>query len=131
MVVGVTALIVTQRSDIAAERAILAIDQDRGPRVEVTTATPGPTEREIRLFSDVRPYQEVTLYGKVSGYLKTVNVDKGAMVKKGQLIAEVASPETDAQFASVQADLANKKALAARALYKIGGASREEAILRR
>jgi RND family efflux transporter MFP subunit len=52
-----------------------------------------------------------------------------ALVKKGQLIAEVASPETDAQFASVQADLANKKALAARAaaLYRIGGASREEA----
>jgi RND family efflux transporter MFP subunit len=103
-------------------------DLARGPRVEVTTAVPGPSEREIRLFSDVRPYQEVTLYGKVSGYLKTLAVDKGTMVKKGQFLAEIASPETDAQFASANADLANKKALAARAaaLYKIGGASREE-----
>ncbi len=128
LAVTVAALVVTQRSDIAAERAELKELVERGPRVEIATAAPGPTDREIRLFSDVRPYQEVTLYGKVSGYLKTLTVDKGAMVKKGQLIAEVASPETDAQYASAVADLANKKALAARAaaLYKIGGVSREE-----
>jgi membrane fusion protein, multidrug efflux system len=126
---GVAALILTQRADIAAERRQLTEDQSRGPRVEITTAAQGPNEREIRLFSDVRPYQEVTLYGKVSGYLKTLAVDKGTMVKKGQFIAEIASPETDAQYASAVADRANKKALAARAaaLYKIGGTSREEA----
>jgi membrane fusion protein, multidrug efflux system len=71
----------------------------------------------------------VTLYGKVSGYLKSLVVDKGTQVKKGQLIAEIASPETDAQYASAVADLANKKALSDRAaaLYKIGGASKEVA----
>jgi len=126
---AVTTLILTQRSDVAAERSVLEQDIARGPRVEITAATPGPTEREVRLFSDIRPYQEVTLYAKVSGYLKTLAVDKGTMVKQGQLIAEVASPETDAQFVSANADLANKKALADRAarLYKIGAVSKEEA----
>src|SRR5262249_53729955 len=64
-----------------------------------------------------------------SGYLKSVTVDKGAMVKTGQLIAEVASPETDAQFASATADLANKKTLAERAdkLFQIGGMSKLDA----
>jgi len=126
---GVAALIVTERSNVAAERTQLEQEDRLGPRVEVTTATPGPKEREIRLFSDVRPYQEVTLYGKVSGYLKTLAVDKGAVVKQGQFIAEIASPETDAQYVSATADLANKKALAERndRLFKIGAVSREVA----
>jgi RND family efflux transporter MFP subunit len=125
----VVALIVTQRSDVAAERGQRETDIARGPRVEVTTATTGPTERDIRLFADARPYQEVTLYGKVSGYLKTLAVDKGDKVRKGQFVAEIASPETDAQYNSAVADLANKKQLAMRAaaLFKIGGISREDA----
>jgi RND family efflux transporter MFP subunit len=126
---AVVALIVTQRSNVAAERDSLEEDASRGPRVEVTTAKPGPTIRQTRLFADVRPYAEVTLFGKVSGYIKALPVDKGDMVKKDQLIAEIASPETDAQFASATADLANKKVLAERndRLFQIGAVSRETA----
>lgn len=124
---GVAELILTQRSNVAAERNALAAEDARGPRVEVTTAIPGPTVREIRLFSDVKPYFEVTLYGKVSGYIKSLPVDKGDMVKKDQLIAEIASPETDAQYNSAVADLANKKVLAERndRLFQVGAVSRE------
>lgn len=124
---AVTGLIITQRSNVAAERDVLEEQQARGPRVEVTTAVPGATFRETRLFADVRPYAEVTLYGKVSGYIKTLPVDKGDMVKKDQLIAEIASPETDAQYNSAVADLANKKVLAERndRLFQIGAVSRE------
>ena len=127
--IAAATLVLTQRSDVAAVRAALVSENAKGPRVEVTTATAGPIEREVRLFSDVRPYQEVTLFGKVSGYLKSVAVDKGTLVKKGQFIAEIGSPETDAQYASAMADLANKKVLAQRAaqLYKIGGTSKEDA----
>jgi membrane fusion protein, multidrug efflux system len=126
---AVAVLILTQRSNVAAERDSLETDAALGPRVEVTTATPGPTIREIRLFADLRPHAEVTLFGKVSGYIKTLPVDKGDLVKQGQLIAEIASPETDAQFASATADLANKKILAERndRLFQIGAVSRETA----
>lgn len=126
---AVAGLIITQRSNVAAERASLAEDAARGLRVEVTTATAGPAFRAIRLFADVRPYAEVTLFGKVSGYIKTLPVDKGDMVKKDQLIAEIASPETDAQYASAMADLANKKILAERndRLFQIGAVSHETA----
>lgn len=124
---GVTGLIITQRSNIAAERDVLEEQQARGSRVEVTTAVPGQTIRETRLFADVRPYFEVTLYGKVSGCIKTLPVDKGDMVRKDQLIAEIASPETDAQYNSAVVDLANKKVLAERndRLFQIGAVSRE------
>ena len=126
---AVVLLIGTQRTNVAAERDVLEEEASRGPRVEVTTATPGAAIREIRLFADVRPYAEVTLFGKVSGYIKTLPVDKGDMVRQGQLIAEIASPETDAQFASATADLANKKILAERndRLFQIGAVSRETA----
>ena len=46
------------------------------------------------------PYQEATLYAKVSGYLGKVPVDKGDVVKAGQLLATIESQETDAQYAS-------------------------------
>jgi RND family efflux transporter MFP subunit len=125
----VTALVITQRSNVAAERESLEEDASRGPRVEVTTAAPGPAIRDIRLFADIRPYAEVTLFGKVSGYIKTLPVDKGDLVKSGQLIAEIASPETDAQYMSATADLANKKVLAERndRLFQVGAVSRETA----
>lgn len=124
---GVTGLILSQRSNVAAERDTLAEDAAKGPRVEITTAVAGPTIREVRLFADVKPYFEVTLYGKVSGYIKSLPVDKGDMVRKDQLIAEIASPETDAQYNSSVADLANKKVLAERndRLFQIGAVSRE------
>jgi RND family efflux transporter MFP subunit len=70
--------------------------------------------RDITILADVRPYAEATLYAKVSGYLGKVLVDKGDVVKAGQLLATVESQETDAQYTSAAADLANKKQIAQR-----------------
>jgi RND family efflux transporter MFP subunit len=50
----------------------------------------------------------------VSGYLSRITVDVGDRVKAGQLIAEVQSPELDAQIATITAGLENKRQLARR-----------------
>src|ERR1700739_5094255 len=70
--------------------------------------------RDITILADVVPYQQATLYAKVSGYLGKVLADKGDVVKAGQLLATIESQETDAQYASAAADLANKKQIARR-----------------
>ena len=54
------------------------------------------------------------MYAKVSGYLSKVAVDKGDFVKTGQLLATIESQETDAQYNSARADLANKQRIAQR-----------------
>jgi membrane fusion protein, multidrug efflux system len=104
----------SEDSGLASAREARATELAGGPRVEVATAKPGPHERTIRLLGDARPYLTTTLYGKVSGYLKSLAVDRGDPVKEGQVVAEIESAETDSQYLSAQADLANKQKLAQR-----------------
>ncbi|HXQ50115.1 MAG TPA: efflux RND transporter periplasmic adaptor subunit [Stellaceae bacterium] len=100
--------------DLAAAREARANAVQLGPRVEVTTVSPGPAERTITLLADARPYATVTLYAKVSGYLKSIAVDRGDKVQTGQVLAEIESAETDSLYANATADADNKRKLAAR-----------------
>lgn len=94
---------------LSAAREALAEGMARGPVVQVATVTQGPKERLIQLLGDTRPYQAATLYSKVSGYVNTIAVDRGDRVKAGDLLATVASVETDQQYESALRDLENKK----------------------
>jgi RND family efflux transporter MFP subunit len=99
---------------VAAARDNIAAEAARGPLVVVATVSAGPKTREITLLGDTKPYSTATLFAKVSGYIKTVSVDKGDMVRAGQVLAEVESAETDSQYASAVADLDYKTRLAVR-----------------
>jgi membrane fusion protein, multidrug efflux system len=94
---------------LSASRQALAEGVARGPVVQVVAVTEGPKERLIQLLGDTRPYQTATLYGKVSGYLTSIAVDRGDHVKAGELLATVASVETDQQYQSSLRDMENKK----------------------
>jgi RND family efflux transporter MFP subunit len=61
--------------------------------------------------------------------LKAVRVDKGDVVKQGQILAVIESPETDQAYQGAAADARNKKAIAARmnALLAKGLVSQQEA----
>jgi membrane fusion protein (multidrug efflux system) len=94
---------------LSASREALAEGIARGPVVQVVQVTAGPKERLIKLLGDARPYQTATLYSKVSGYVTSMAVDRGDRVKAGDLLATVASVETDQQYQSSLHDLENKK----------------------
>jgi len=76
------------------------------PIVVVIRAQPGGVARTITLPGDLVGYYESALYSKVTGYLKTIFVDKGDMVRTGQVLAIIEVPELDQQLARAQADLA-------------------------
>lgn len=86
----------------------------KGPQVKTAKATLAPAERTVKLLGEARPYAAVTLYAKVSGYLKTVKVDKGDVVRKGQVLAIIESPETDKAYEGALSDARNKKAISDR-----------------
>jgi len=112
---GIVAYVTHGRaSAVATERGELQSESARGPQVQTAVATMSAASREIRLLGDARPYSTATLFAKVSGYVKTVNVDRGDQVKSGQVLAEIDSAETDAQYQAALADLENKKKLARR-----------------
>ena len=100
-----------RRADVEARRR----SADAGPVVAVARVTTTPVDRTITLPADVRAIQQTTIYAKVSGYLSRILVDRGARVERGQLLASIASPETDQQLLSARADLNNARRAAARA----------------
>lgn len=85
-----------------------------GPAVRVATVKKGVGEHLVTLIGETRPFQSATLYAKVSGYLKSVVVDKGEIVKEGQVLAVIESPETDQAYIGAFADARNKNAILAR-----------------
>jgi RND family efflux transporter MFP subunit len=78
----------------------------------VITTTPSRTTlgEELVLPGTVQAYTEAPIYARTSGYLKEWRVDIGSFVNKGDLMAEIDSPEVDQQYSQAQADLATARA---------------------
>lgn len=66
--------------------------------------------QELVLPANVQPYISAHIYARTNGYLKTWYVDIGAHVKKGQLLAEIETPEIDHQLQQARANLATAEA---------------------
>jgi membrane fusion protein (multidrug efflux system) len=96
------------------EERRLAAEIAAGPLIRTMKIEKSPGEHVVTTIGETRPYQSVTLYAKVSGYLKSVKVDKGDVVKEGQVLAVIESPETDQAYQAAFADAHNKKDIAAR-----------------
>ncbi|HZO83343.1 MAG TPA: efflux RND transporter periplasmic adaptor subunit [Candidatus Binataceae bacterium] len=75
----------------------------RGQRVLVREVGPAPRSRSLDLPGEIHGYIETPVYAKIPGYLEEIRVDKGDRVKRGQVIALLASPELDQQVANARA----------------------------
>jgi RND family efflux transporter MFP subunit len=112
-----------------SEESRLAAERAAGPKVRSAKITQGVGEHQVIIVGETRPFQSATLYAKISGYLKTIPVDKGDVVKAGQILAQIESPETDEAYISAMADEKNKHAIWARtkSLFAKGLVSQQEA----
>lgn len=66
--------------------------------VGVVKVTHRSLAHQLRLSSELIPFQDVSVYAKVSGYVKDIYVDYGSYVKKGQLLAILEIPELEDQI---------------------------------
>ena len=73
------------------------------PRVPVVEAKSASASAERVLPGDSHPLLEAAIYARTAGYLKSRRVDIGDRVKEGELLAEIASPEIDAQLEQARA----------------------------
>jgi RND family efflux transporter MFP subunit len=62
------------------------------------------------LPGNVTAYTDSPIYARTSGYLTRWYFDIGAKVRKGALLAEIASPEVDQQLVQAEAELATAQA---------------------
>src|SRR5215469_161998 len=70
--------------------------------VEVVPVQMNAVDREIKLPGEIRPYLDVPIYAKVTGFAKKVNVDRGSLVKEGDVLVTLEAPEMQAQVVEAQ-----------------------------
>lgn len=65
---------------------------------------------EVVIPGTVLAYMEAPIYARTNGYLKRWRQDIGSHVHRGQLLAELETPEVDRQLSQGRADLATARA---------------------
>jgi RND family efflux transporter MFP subunit len=93
-------------------RAVLANEATEAAIYTVTVTKPGHSSmgEDLVLPGSLQAYIEAPIYARTNGYLKTWYTDIGSQVKKGQLLADIDTPEVDQQLRQAEADLATAKA---------------------
>jgi len=92
-------------------------ERDSVPAVSVVNPTLENPEEELVLPGSLQAYEESPIYARTSGYLLRWNRDIGSRVAKGDLLAEIDTPEVDQELN--QARAARQQVLAQLDLAKI------------
>lgn len=90
----------SQEKAVAAWTDVAAI-----PTVDIVHPSKGVPEQQVVLPGEIHAWYEAPIYARVNGYLKNWYFDFGAQVKKGQVLADIDTPEIDAQLAAAKAKL--------------------------
>jgi RND family efflux transporter MFP subunit len=104
LVSGILERIHTNAS-LRTETADLAV-----PTVSVVQPKRAAPSQEIVLPGNVQPYITSPVFSRTNGYLKRWYFDIGAHVKKGQLLAEIETPEVDKQLQQTRGNLSTAEA---------------------
>jgi membrane fusion protein, multidrug efflux system len=91
------------------------------PTVTVTTVESRELNTQLRLPGELQAYQDVALYAKVPGFVQIINVDRGSVVKQGQLLARLRAPELDTQRSEAEAKVRAAQSQRVEAQSKVSG----------
>jgi RND family efflux transporter MFP subunit len=112
-VLSVLALLIYSgiHSRVAAESRLLKRTVETAiSTVAVISPKEGAPTQEIILPGNTQAFSDTPLYARTSGYLRHWYFDIGAHVQKGQLLAEIETPEVDQQLRQAQAEQDNAQA---------------------
>jgi RND family efflux transporter MFP subunit len=90
---------------IREREAMAAEVRDRPLVVQVVRPKAAVKPVELRLPADVRAYATTALYARTDGYLASWKVDINDRVRKGDLMAVISAPDTDANLKQAEASL--------------------------
>src|SRR6202011_3646585 len=80
------------------------------PIVNVIHPTEGAPLEELILPGNTQAFNDTPIFARTNGYLKRWYFDIGAHVKRGDLLAEIETPEIDKQLQQAHADLETAQA---------------------
>jgi len=79
-------------------------------QVDVVRVVSQKLEATERLPAELAPWEQVAIYPKVQGFVEQIPVDRGSVVRRGQLLVRLSAPELEAQTAQARATLSGDKA---------------------
>ena len=104
------------RDRSAAEAALeTETTQAAAPFVEVVHPVGDAPDQTLVLPGQTTAFVDTPIYARASGYLKSWNYDIGAHVKRGNVLAQIETPELDQQLREAQAQLAQNEAAVSQA----------------
>jgi membrane fusion protein, multidrug efflux system len=90
-----------QAAQVAVQRELI---------VSTVSPTRAPATQDLLLPGAVTPWADASIYARTSGYIQHWNADIGAHVKAGQTLAQIDTPELDAELQQARADEATAQA---------------------
>ena len=90
---------------VAESRLTQRTQEGAIPTVAVVFPREGAPTQEIVLPGNTQAFSDAPIYARTNGYLKHWYFDIGAHVEKGQLLAEIETPEVDQQLLQARAEL--------------------------
>lgn len=84
---------------------------DKSRKFELATVVHEPLSSIIQLPAVLEAYQRVSIYPRVNGFVKSVTVDRGSVVRKGQVLITLDAPEIIQQYYAAQSKYLQAKAM--------------------
>jgi membrane fusion protein (multidrug efflux system) len=91
-----------KRIEAIAILACLAAAPMWPQKVDLAPVVSKTLSRTVELPGEFQPFLNVTLHAKVPGYVERVLVDRGSVVKQGDLLVELSAPEMTGQIAEAE-----------------------------
>jgi len=95
---------------MAASRLVESTDQAAIASVHVVHPQTAARAQDLVLPGSTQAFIDSPIYARTNGYLERWYVDIGAHVRKGELLAEIETPELDQQLRQAKAELATAEA---------------------
>ncbi len=89
------------------------------PTVNVTTVQSHELNRQVRLPGELLAWQDTAIYAKVQGFVEEIRVDRGSVVRRGQLLARLRAPELDTRAREAEAKVSAVQSQKAEALARV------------
>jgi len=85
-----------------ATLTVAALQPMQAQTIELVPVVKKRVSRTVDLPGEFQPFMNVALYARVQGYVESVLVDRGSVVKQGDLLVALSAPEMKAQIAAAE-----------------------------
>ena len=79
---------------------LTAQSEKQNNKYQYSTVSEKAMSSSAQLPGQLVPFNEVNIFPKVNGFVKQLFVDRGSIVKKGQLLMILEAPEMESQLAA-------------------------------